>query len=175
MSYRKPPLLAFIAEHSNTGKTTLLEKVLPLLVSKGIRTAVIKHTHHDFETDKPGKDSYRLHQAGSRQTMLASPKRLALVMETPENIDLPDIQSLVERLDTDQLDLILAEGFKHESIPKIEVFRSSVSKNLLCEKDKNIIAVCSDTKLDLPENVILLDINKPEDIVEFICTHFSIK
>ena len=168
MSNRTLPLLAFIAERSNTGKTTLLEKILPLLVEKGIRTAVIKHTHHNFETDKPGKDSYRLHQAGSQQTLLVSPKRQALVMETPDNNELPDIQSLVERLDTSQLDLVLAEGFKHEPIPKIEVFRSDVSKNLLCENDKNIIAVCSDIEPDLPENIILLDINKPEEVAEFI-------
>ena len=168
MSNRKPPLLAFIAEHSNTGKTTLLEKILPLLASKGIRCAVIKHTHHDFETDKPGKDSYRLHQAGSQQTMLVSPKRLSLVMETPDNDELPDIKSLTERLNTDHLDLILAEGFRHESIPKIEVFRSGVSKNLLCEHDKNIIAVCSDVKPDLPEKIKLLDINKPQEVVDFI-------
>ncbi|MDH5191294.1 MAG: molybdopterin-guanine dinucleotide biosynthesis protein B [Gammaproteobacteria bacterium] len=174
MSIRKPPLLAFIAEHSNTGKTTLLEKVLPLLVKKGIRTAVIKHTHHDFETDKPGKDSYRLHQAGSRQTMLVSPKRMALVMETPENNDLPDIETLVARLDTEKLDLILAEGFKHEAIPKIEIYRSGVSQNLLCKNDKHIIAVCSDIKPELPANITLLDINKPEDVVAFICKEFNL-
>ena len=174
MNNRKLPLLAFIAEHSNTGKTTLLEKILPLLIAKGIRTAIIKHTHHDFEVDKPGKDSYRLHQAGSRQTLLASPKRQALVMETPENDELPDIHSLVERLDTSQLDLVLAEGFKHEPIPRIEVYRSGVSKNLLCENDKNIIAVCSDVKPNLPENVTLLDINQPEAVTNFICNKFSL-
>lgn len=174
MSNRKPPLLAFIAEYSNTGKTTLLEKILPLLASKRIRTAVIKHTHHDFETDKPGKDSYRLHQAGSQQTLLASPRRQSLVMETPDNNELPDIQSLVERLDTSQLDLVLAEGFKHEPIPKIEVYRSGISKNLFCKKDKNIIAVCSDMNPDLPEQVKLLDINKPEEVVEFICKKFAL-
>jgi len=168
MTNVSPPVLAFVAEHSNTGKTTLLEKVIPLLKSAGLKVAVIKHTHHDFETDKQGKDSYRLHKAGSMQTMLVSPGRQALVTETPDNDDVPELRTLVARLDTHHLDLVLAEGFRYEDVAKIEVHRSGVSKTLICEKDKKIIAVCSDTKPELPDKVTLLDINDPNAVFKFI-------
>lgn len=103
------PLLAFAA-WSGTGKTTLLKKLIPALCARGIRPGLIKHTHHDMDVDKPGKDSYELRKAGAAQTIVASQQRWALMTETPDEEEL-DLQFLASRMDTSKLDLILVEGF----------------------------------------------------------------
>ena len=102
------PLLAFAA-WSGTGKTTLLKKLIPVLCARGIRPGLIKHTHHDMDVDKPGKDSYELRKAGAAQTIVASQQRWALMTETPDEEEL-DLHFLASRMDTSKLDLILVEG-----------------------------------------------------------------
>ncbi len=167
--YASLPLLGFAA-FSGTGKTTLLEAILPKLVARGIRVAVIKHAHHDFDIDQPGKDSYRLRKAGASQMLISSRCRRALVTETPdEEATLPH---LIAQLDQTQLDLILVEGFKQLNFPKIELHRTEVGKPWLHPTDNNIIAIAANVSAPAPlaENTPLpqLDINNLEQITEFV-------
>lgn len=166
VGYEGVPVLG-IAAYSGTGKTTLLRKVLPLLRGKGLRVAVIKHAHHSFDTDVPGKDSYELRKAGAVQMLVASRHRWALVTETGDAAE-PRLGELLARLDHRNLDLILVEGFKTEAFPKIELHRPSLGHPLLCSLDKTIIAVASDAAVAVGPTVQVLDLNQPEQITEFI-------
>ncbi|AGB80360.1 molybdopterin guanine dinucleotide biosynthesis accessory protein MobB [Enterobacteriaceae bacterium strain FGI 57] len=159
------PLLA-IAAWSGTGKTTLLKQLIPELCLRGIRPGLIKHTHHNMDVDKPGKDSYELRKAGAAQTLVASKQRWALMTETPEEEEL-DLVFLASRMDASKLDLILVEGFKHEEIAKIVLFREDAGhqpEELVI--DTHVIAVASDISLSV--DVPLLDINDVEGIADFI-------
>lgn len=160
------PLLGFAA-FSGTGKTTLLEAMLPKLVEQGLRVAVIKHAHHNFDIDQEGKDSYRLRKAGASQMLISSRFRRALVTETPEvEAELPH---LIKQLDQSVLDLILVEGFKAISFPKIELHREDIGKPWLYPDDSNIIAVASDSK---PETTLpTLDINDLDAITSFVVNY----
>ena len=165
------PLLGFVA-YSGTGKTTLLIKVIPLLKARGIRIGVIKHAHHDFDVDVPGKDSYKLRKAGADQMLIASSQRWALMVETPDQGE-AQLEQLLHQLDTKKLDLILVEGFKHVAYPKIECIRPSLGHELMCLTDPSILAVASDSpisKTPLPDHLQItqLDINSPELIAHFI-------
>ncbi|MGR5148226.1 bifunctional molybdopterin-guanine dinucleotide biosynthesis adaptor protein MobB/molybdopterin molybdotransferase MoeA [Photobacterium alginatilyticum] len=161
--YASLPLLGFAA-WSGTGKTTLLEAMLPKLVERGIRIAVIKHAHHNFDIDQEGKDSYRLRKAGASQMLISSRYRRALVTETPE--EEATLPYLISQLDQTQLDLILVEGFKKLDFPKIELHREEIGKPWLHPQDSNIIAVASDTKpsTELPQ----LDINNLDLLTDFV-------
>lgn len=164
------PLLAFSA-WSGTGKTTLLQKVIPLLCEQGLRPGLIKHTHHDMDVDTPGKDSYKLRKAGAAQTLVASHKRWALMTETPDEAPL-DLHFLVSRMDTSKLDIVLVEGFKHEAIPKILLYRHGTGHDeASLTLDEYVIAVASDTALAVP--VPVLDLNQPADVVRFITCWLS--
>lgn len=161
------PVLA-ISAWSGTGKTTLLKKLIPALCDKGIRPGLIKHTHHNMDVDKPGKDSYELRKAGAAQTMVASSQRWALMTETPDEAPL-DLAYLVSRMDHSLLDLLLVEGFKHEAVPKILLFRRDAGHDIAeLTLDEHVIAVASDIGLDLP--VPVLDLNDVDGIAEFIVT-----
>ena len=164
------PLCGFVA-YSGTGKTTLLEKLIPLLNSQGIRIGVIKHAHHDFELDHPGKDSYRLRKAGASQTLVASAQRWALITENPAPHLDPDLDALVAQLTQSELDLILVEGFKHVPYPRIELHRPSLGKPLLYPEDESIIAIASDETIEQPMKITQLDLNSPDIIAEFIRQH----
>ncbi len=159
------PVLA-ISAWSGTGKTTLLKKLIPALCAKGIRPGLIKHTHHNMDVDKPGKDSYELRKAGAAQTIVASNQRWALMTETPDEAPL-DLAYLVSRMDHSTLDLVLIEGFKHEAVAKILLFRSDAGHDV-CELtlDEHVIAVASDVAL--PLQVPVLDLNDVDGISEFI-------
>ncbi len=160
------PILGFVA-FSGTGKTTLLKKLIPLLSQKGIRVGMIKHAHHEFDIDKPGKDSYELRKAGATQMLVASSQRWALMVETPAQSDAV-LSDLVAQLDHSQLDLILVEGFKHETYPKIELHRPSLGHPVLCQDDPNIIAFACDTPPTTQITIPVLDINTPASIADFI-------
>ncbi|SON48674.1 bifunctional molybdopterin-guanine dinucleotide biosynthesis adaptor protein MobB/molybdopterin molybdotransferase MoeA [Vibrio tapetis] len=157
------PVLGFAA-YSGTGKTTLLEALLPMLTDKGLRLGVLKHAHHDFDVDKPGKDSYRLRKAGASQMLIGSRNRHVLMTETPEAE--AEFEYLLSRFDCEKLDLILVEGCKNIAFPKIELNRETLGKPWLHTTDTNIIAVACDQALniDLP----LLDINNLNAISEFV-------
>ncbi|HCI8582225.1 TPA: molybdopterin-guanine dinucleotide biosynthesis protein B [Enterobacter cloacae] len=159
------PVLA-IAAWSGTGKTTLLKKLIPALCARGIRPGLIKHTHHNMDVDKPGKDSYELRKAGAAQTMVASRERWALMTETPDEAPL-DLVYLVSRMDHSTLDLVLVEGFKHEAVAKILLFRSDAGHDVSeLTLDEHVIAVASDVALDV--EVPVLDLNDEDKIAEFI-------
>lgn len=159
------PVLGFAA-YSGTGKTTLLVKLIPLLRDQGVRVALIKHAHHDFDIDIPGKDSYRLRKAGADQVLVASDKRLALIKEIVANTD-PQLDELINELDLDKVELVLVEGFRHVPFPKIELHRPSSGKEFIFPHDSNVIAVASDELIDTGE-LPLLDINRPGNLVKFI-------
>ncbi len=170
MPDHKPWILGFAA-YSGTGKTTLLTQLIPILKRRGLRIGVIKHSHHDFEIDQPGKDSHRLRSAGASPVMIVSPYRRAIVTEfTPQH----DIR-LCEQLAAfpkDDLDLILVEGFRHEGFAKIELHRPSLGKPLLFPNDDSIIAIACDRPLTTPASIPCLDLNNPESIADFIFQRF---
>lgn len=159
------PLLA-IAAWSGTGKTTLLKKLIPELCVKGIRPGLIKHTHHNMDIDEPGKDSYELRKAGAAQTLVASQQRWALMTETPEEKEL-DLFWLVSRMDASTLDIVLVEGFKHEAVAKILLFRQDCGHSLAeLTIDEHVIAVASDVPVAV--DVPVLDINDISRIATFV-------
>lgn len=159
------PVLGFAA-FSGTGKTTLLEKLIPLLTAQNIRIGLVKHAHHAFDIDKPGKDSYRLRKAGAGQILIASSQRTALMTENAAPQE-PRLDELINRLDLDSTDLVLVEGFKHVPFPKIELHRKALGKTLLYPGDPDIIAVASDHPADCNE-LPSLDINDTATIAAFI-------
>lgn len=160
------------AGYSGSGKTTLLEKVIPLLTAQGLRIAVIKHAHHDFDIDKPGKDTFRHRQAGAGEVMIISGHRWALMHELRNEAE-PSMEELCARFSP--CDLILAEGYKCATIPKLEVFREenrsrSDWKNIY-PSDPKIVAVITDCDGSFP--LPKLDINKPQEVAAFILKYFS--
>ena len=159
------PVLGFAA-YSGTGKTTLLEKLLPLMKLQGLHVAMIKQTHHDFDIDKPGKDSYRLRKAGASQMLIASDKRCALMTEFIETKD-QDLSSLIARLDLDNVDIVLVEGFRHLPFPKIELHRPTAGKPLIFPDDDSVIAVAADDTIDTG-SLPMLNINVPQEVMGFI-------
>ncbi|MGR5127780.1 molybdopterin-guanine dinucleotide biosynthesis protein B [Photobacterium swingsii] len=163
------PTLGF-AGYSGSGKTTLLEKLIPLLRAKDLRIGLLKHSHHDIEPDKPGKDSYRLRHAGCQQTLLATQKRHMLYFEYPEeDRSEPELDQCLAQLDHSKLDLVLVEGFRDQPIPKIEIHRPSYGKPFLHSQDQHIIAIASDTVIKPTHNSLpQLNLNKPEEIATFI-------
>lgn len=157
-------VLSFVAK-SGTGKTTLLEKVVTELKQRGYRIGVIKHDAHQFDIDHPGKDSYRLTAAGADTMLISSPEKLALVKKHPAS---PPVEELLSTYFYD-VDLVLTEGFKKSSLPKIEVHRKERSATLLCrgeQYDSTLIAVASDEALEL--DVPVLDLNSPVQVADFI-------
>jgi molybdopterin-guanine dinucleotide biosynthesis protein MobB len=136
----------------------------------GWRIGVLKHAHHRFDIDQPGKDSYALRHAGAVQTLVASRNRWALMTETLKSTQDPSLADLIGQLNQRQLDLILVEGFKHSHYPKLEVHRSIVNTALLYPQDPDIIALITDDKLQtkISHNIPLLDLNDSAQVVQFI-------
>jgi len=161
------PVLGFAA-YSGTGKTTLLRKLIPMLTQQGLRIGVIKHAHHNFDVDHPGKDSYELRKAGAERMLVGSRRRWALVVET-EDSEEPCLQDLLARMPGENLDLILVEGFKHENFPKIELHRGNGSRDWLYPNDESIIAVATDDPEGFPPGGIrVLDIGRLTEISGFV-------
>ena len=159
-----------IAGHSGMGKTTLLERLVPELTSRGLTVSLIKHSHKDIEIDRPGKDSYRLREAGCHEVLLLGNQRWALMHElrgAPE----PELDELLGHMQA--CDLVLVEGFKRAPIPKIEVWRSVVAEPLLHPDDPRIVALATDARVEsaLPQ----LDINDPEGVADFIVEHLGLR
>ena len=170
MQHAQVPILGFAA-FSGTGKTTLLTQTIPVLKRHGLRIGLIKHSHHDFQIDDPGKDSFRLRAAGASPVMLISSHRRAIITEiTPERE--PRLDEQLQLFDQSELDLILVEGFKAEPFPKIELHRPSLNKPFLYPNDPAIIAIASDCRLETPDYLTQLDINQPEMVAGFILNQF---
>ncbi len=157
--------VSFVAAASNSGKTTLIEKIVARLKTKGLRVAVVKHASAGFDLDKPGKDSWRFSQAGADAVILVSPERLALI-KTIEREPTPEE---INRLALDA-DIIIHEGFKKTIKNKIEVFRQGISgKQPICQNDSSFIALVSDKPFTLP--IPRFDINDVDGITSFLLTH----
>jgi len=163
-------VIAFVAK-SGTGKTTLVEKVITELKKRGYTVGIVKHDAHRFDIDHPGKDSYRFTAAGADSMLLSSPDKLALVKKHPEA---PSIEELLETYFSDE-DIVLTEGFKESSLPKIELHRPECGESLICRSEKNdptLIAVASSVPLIL--DVPVLDLNNAEAITDFIEERFLV-
>jgi len=158
-----------LAGYSGAGKTTLIERLLPLFVARGLAVSLIKHTHHDFDLDRPGKDSFRHREAGASQVMLVCDQRWVLMNElrgAPE----PTLEEQLSRLTP--CDLVLVEGFKYTAIPKLEVHRPAHGKPLIYPDNEWVVAIASDAALDAPLPV--LDLNDAEAIAGFILNHVGL-
>jgi len=160
------PILSIVGK-SDSGKTTLLEKVVRELTSRGYRIATIKHDAHSFEIDHEGKDSWRHKQAGAVMTLISSPSMIALVADTDRDLDLGEIR---ERF-INGVDLVITEGYKRESHPKIEVFRSELHREMLCTEDENLVAIAGDPSA-VPQGVPVFDLNDPGPLCDFIVARF---
>ncbi|HDM8139103.1 TPA: bifunctional molybdopterin-guanine dinucleotide biosynthesis adaptor protein MobB/molybdopterin molybdotransferase MoeA [Vibrio harveyi] len=158
------PILGFAA-YSGTGKTTLLEALLPKLTEAGLRIGMLKHAHHNFDVDQPGKDSHRLRKAGASQMLISSRNRFALMTETPESES--EFDYLLTRFDEEKLDVVLVEGCKNIAFPKIELHREEVGKPWLHPNDENIIAIASDSG-ELDSELPQMNINDLEAIAQFV-------
>jgi molybdopterin-guanine dinucleotide biosynthesis adapter protein len=158
------PIVSIVGK-SNSGKTTLLEKIITELVGRGWRVATIKHNVHGFNIDHEGKDSYRHKKAGASMTVVSSPHQIALVRDVDHDHSFEEIRESYIK----DVDIILTEGFKVNAYPKIEVFRSELKHELISGKDENLLAVAADIKLDI--GVPCLDINDTRSVADLIeCT-----
>ena len=168
-----------LAGYSGSGKTTLLEELIPRLVTAGLRVSLIKHAHHRFDIDQPGKDSYRLREAGCSEVLLVSDHRWVLMHELRGEPE-PALEEQIARFS--ECDLVLVEGFKRTPIPKLEVHRPSVGKPLIAGSGvETIVAVATDEpdvvrqQTGLPTGLPILDINDRDAIADFILRHLGFK
>lgn len=157
------------AGYSGSGKTTLIERVIPLIIARALTVSLIKHAHHTFEIDTPGKDSFRHRKAGCTEVLVTSSRRWVLMRELQGAAE-PSLSQHVQRMSP--CDLLLVEGFKREAIPKLEVYRAEVGEPLIHPHDQNVVAIASDKRVEtaLPQ----LDLNAPAEIAEFILKHTGI-
>jgi len=147
---KKLPVLGICALKSGTGKTTLLESLIDLLTSNGVRVSLIKQTHATFDIDRPGKDSFRLREAGARQVILSAPKRWVMMTEQDHGVEDARLFEMLPHLDTTMADIVLVEGFRNAAFPKIEVYRPEDATPPLAASDPDIMAIVSDSHTGLP-------------------------
>lgn len=158
------------AGYSGSGKTTLIEKVIAVLVAEGFKVSLVKHAHHEFDIDLPGKDSWRHRQAGAQEVLVSSSRRWALMHELRGGRE-PDLHEQLQVLAP--CDLVIVEGYKTESIAKIEVHRAASGKPLLHLDDSRIVAIATDEKLDVTFPQFSLD--NPQAVAHFIVRHLGLK
>jgi len=164
------PILGFAAA-SGTGKTTLLTQLLPLLNQAGLCVGLIKHSHHDFDIDHAGKDSFRLREAGATPVVLVSKYRRAIIEEFLNPLE-PQLINQIALFDAANVDLILVEGFRSEPFAKIELHRAALNQPFLCLNDVHIIAVATDNTANAPHTLPHLNLNNPVEIADFILHTF---
>ena len=155
---------------SGSGKTTLIEKLIPRFTGAGLRVALIKHAHHTFDVDQPGKDSYRHRHAGAGEVLVTSSRRWVLMHELRGAAE-PSFDAQLAKLSP--CDIVIVEGFKHAPIPKLEVWRRATGEPLLHPNDPHIVAVASDTKVET--KLPLLDLNDDATISSFILAHLRLQ
>ena len=151
---------------SGSGKTTLIEQLIPRFVKRGLKVSMIKHAHHSFDVDQPGKDSYRHRQAGCSEVMVVSDRRWVIMHELRGEPE-PSLEDQIGRISP--CDLLLVEGHKHHPLPKLEVWRSENGKPLLHREDEHIVAIASDIALEtkLPR----FDLDDYDEIGDFILSY----
>ena len=162
-----PMRIIGLAGWSGSGKTTLITKAVPRLIARGQRVSTLKHAHHGFDLDQPGKDSFMHRVAGATEVVISSAKRFAVLHELREEPewDLPDLLAKLS-----PVDLVLVEGFKRDAFPKLEIHRASNGKPLIQPDDPHIVAIAADTSL--PEaKVPVIDLNDIERIVDVLLQH----
>jgi molybdopterin-guanine dinucleotide biosynthesis adapter protein len=159
-----------LAGWSGSGKTTLLTALIPLLKGQGLLVSTIKHAHHAFDIDQPGKDSWRHREAGASEVMVASARRWALMHELRDAPE-PTLEELVARMRP--VDLVLVEGFKRHPHPKLEVHRPSLGKPLIYPDDPDVVAIAADEPLAAP--LPLLPLGDPEAIALFVVDHLGLE
>jgi molybdopterin-guanine dinucleotide biosynthesis protein MobB len=165
------PILGFSA-YSGTGKTTLLRQIIPALKARGLRVSVIKHAHHHFDLDFPGKDSYELRKSGAHQTVICTTTRMATITEFASPADEPALHQIIASLDSTRADIFLVEGYKDIQFPKIELHRAALGKPYLYSNDEFVIALACDTPPPAGIAIPVLDINDVEAIARFIYEDF---
>jgi len=157
------------AGFSGSGKTTLIEQIIPMFVGRGLRVSLVKHAHHTFDVDQPGKDSYRHRHAGATEVVVTSSRRWVLMHELRGENE-PSLEEVVARISP--CDLLLVEGYKRAAIPKIEVYRQSVGEGFLHPHDPHIVAFATDDRIQ--SKLPVLDLNRPYDVGEFILRHVGL-
>ncbi|AFM01759.1 MULTISPECIES: molybdopterin-guanine dinucleotide biosynthesis protein B [Desulfitobacterium] len=161
------PVVSIVGQRSNSGKTTLLVKLLKEAKNRGWRVAAVKHDVHGFEMDKPGKDTWRFAQAGADVVAISSPEKMAILEKVQEEQTLAQV---LERINN--VDLIFTEGYKHGNQPRIEVFRSEVHQELL-SKPEQLIAIASDVQFEL--GVPCFDLDDARGICDFLASKYGLK
>ena len=154
------------AGFSGSGKTTLIEQLIPLFVARGLRVSLVKHAHHTFDVDQPGKDSYRHRHAGASEVLITSSRRWVLMHELRGEAE-PSMDDVIRHISP--CDLLLVEGFKRAAIPKLEIYRRVVGEPLLHPHDPHIVAIATDAPL--ATHLPVLDLNTPEAVAEFVLKH----
>jgi len=158
-----------VAGWSGSGKTTLIEKLIPRFVKRGLRVSLIKHAHHTFDVDQPGKDSWRHRHAGAAEVLVTSSRRWVLMHELRGTQE-PTFDDQVKHLSP--CDLLIVEGFKHAPIPKLEVWRATTGEGMLHPQDPHVVAVASDERIET--RLPLLDLNDDAGIAGFIVKHLKL-
>ncbi len=160
-----------IAGYSGSGKTTLVTKLIPALIERGLTVSTIKHAHHAFDVDTPGKDSYEHRKAGATEVLVSSAQRWALMHEHRGAAE-PGLDELLDRLAP--VDLVLVEGWKFGDHPKLEVFRQSVGKPMLARDDRHVVAIATDLQ-ELPGlSIPRLDIDDVDAIADFVVEYAKV-
>ena len=154
-----------LAGWSGSGKTTLVTSVIPVLVGRGLKVATVKHAHHEFDIDQPGKDSWRHRSAGASEVAIVSSRRWAIVHELGEEPE-PPLADMLAKLSS--VDLVIVEGFKRHAHPKLEVYRAAIGKPLLHPNDDCIVAIATDAPLPGAQVPVLMldDIERIADMLQ---------
>ncbi len=155
---------------SGSGKTTLIEELIPRFVKHGLSVSIIKHAHHSFDVDQPGKDSFRHRQAGCKEVVVVSEKRWAIMHELRDEPE-PSLEEQIGRISP--CDLLLVEGYKHYPLPKLEIWRKENAKPWLHPQDEHIVAIAADAPVDtrLPR----FDLNDRDRIGDFILSYIGFR
>jgi molybdopterin-guanine dinucleotide biosynthesis protein B len=163
----KPMRIIGLAGWSGSGKTTLIKKVIPCLIARGLKVSTLKHAHHGFDLDQPGKDSFFHRAAGATEVVVSSSKRFAILHELREEPEW-DLPALVAKMSP--VDLVLVEGYKRDAFPKLEIHRAANGKSVIHPEDPHVVAIASD--VPLPQaRVPVVDLDDIERIVDLLIKH----
>ena len=167
LAEKKAPPIVSVVGHSGSGKTTFLEKLIPEIKKRGLKVGTIKHDVHGFDMDKPGKDSWRHKQAGASTTIISSPHQIGMVMDVDYDHKPAELLPLFKGMD-----IVLAEGYKRGKTPKIEIFRPETSKEPLCKNDEHVLALISDSRVDL--DIPRFSTKDIQKMVDFLIAYFNL-